>query len=96
MGTYCLEPFRGSELSRGSSILVPRDTACGPLAGAGYARCVVVLCLGRALSDAEKPFSHMRNMGTVKVTYCDPIFFCRCLVFGASRCLGCPSGGVCG
>ena len=94
MGAYCLEPFRGSELSQGSSILVPRDTACGPLAGAGYARCVVVLCPERALSDAEQSFSHMRNMRTVKVTYWGPIFFCgELIVFCVSRGLWYPSGG---
>jgi len=46
-------------------------------------------------SDAERQLSYMRNMRTVKVTYCGHIFFCNssCGV-GVSRRLGYPSGGL--
>ena len=71
---------------------------CTPASSRG--RGGVVLCHGGVrfawMSDAGWPFSYTREMRTVKITYCDLIFFCDCLCyFGVGRCLGYkPSGGL--
>jgi hypothetical protein len=95
--TYSSEHLCGLEVSCGPPTFAPRYTTCGCLSGTCHARRVFFPSLWACWSsDAESSFSYMRNMRTVKVTYWDRIFFCKCLyVFGVTRCLGNPSGGVC-
>ena len=96
--TYCPTPFRELGAPKAPPGLAPTHTTSGDLVDTGGATCVAFLCLGASWSsDAESSLSYTRNVRTVNVTYWGRIFFCCCLVvFGVSRYLGFPSGGVCG